>query len=271
MNRILKAASAAIGQKLTGMQKRRSVGLNWFKEKYLKHHQSLDVKKYRLFGRDLSYVAEYDLLHSLEELFIEEVYKADLGLSPLIIDCGANIGLSTLYLKRRHPDATVIAFEPDITNYALLKANTEAFGLQNVHLHQQAVWKEETALSFKSIGSLGSAITLEGGADTYSVNAVKLSNYITTGVALLKMDIEGAEYQVLKEIDSKLPLVERLFIEYHSSFAEEHKLLEILGMMHRHGFSFYIKEGLDVYSTPFSRDAAIHPYDIQLNIFCFRT
>ena len=268
--KLFKAVRNNIDKKLHQIRKQNELGLNWFRQKYLKLHRSPDVKTYRLFGKPLSYISEYDLLHSLKELFIEEVYKADLGSNPLIIDCGANIGLSTLYLKRRHADARIIAFEPDRLNFKLLNTNVQAFGLNGVEVRQQAVWKEAAILSFKGGGTLASTIAAAGGDDTYEVSAVKLSDFILEPVALLKIDIEGAEYEVLKEVEPKLSLVSRIFLEYHSTFEDEYKLLELLDMVHRHGFRFYLKEGLNVYETPFEQKPTIHPYDIQLNIFCFR-
>lgn len=47
------------------------------------------------------------------------------GKRPLIIDAGANIGLSALSFYAQISDATVVAIEPDPENFALLVANTE--------------------------------------------------------------------------------------------------------------------------------------------------
>jgi predicted O-methyltransferase YrrM len=44
---------------------------------------------------------------------------------PLILDCGANVGVSVLYFKRLYPDAEIIAFEPDEDVFAILKQNYE--------------------------------------------------------------------------------------------------------------------------------------------------
>src|SRR5690349_14366069 len=67
-----------------------------------------------LFGRTLRYTNRFWLLHSLEEIFIDKVYLFHSAeLSPRIIDCGANIGLSVIFFKRTFPSAKIIAFEPD--------------------------------------------------------------------------------------------------------------------------------------------------------------
>jgi hypothetical protein len=49
------------------------------------------------------------------------------------------------------------------------------------------------------------------------------------------------------------------------------ELTEILQLVQEHGFAYYIKEASDVYHTPFQREIQNAPYDLQLNVFCFRT
>src|SRR5262249_30747391 len=59
------------------------------------------------------------------------------GRVPLIIDAGANIGASTLYLADSWPDARVIAIEPDPVNMDMLCGNTG--GLPNISCIQAAL------------------------------------------------------------------------------------------------------------------------------------
>lgn len=246
-----------------------SIGLTPFKIAYLKNAAN-KLRSYSLFGKSLQYINGYDLYHSLEEIFIEEVYKIKLPAAPVIIDCGANIGLSVLYFKRNYPDAKIIAFEPDTDNYTLIKNNIETYKLDNVDLRKEAVWIDEVTLNFQSMNSLGSMITDEKGNDTYEVKGIRLKNLLGEKVDLLKMDIEGAEYQVLLDIQDQLPNVNNMFIEYHGTFDDQHKLLEILNIVQAAGMKFYMKEAMEIYKTPFYRMPTEHPFDIQLNIFCFR-
>ena len=246
-----------------------SIGLNPFKIIYLKHAKN-KWRHHPLFGKRFCYINGYDFLHSLHEIFLDQVYKIDLGEKPVIIDCGANIGLSLLYFKRKHPDAHVIAFEPDNTNYDLISNNIKTYGLSNVDLRKEAVWSKNEVLHFKSVNSLGSMITKEMGNDTYEVKAVRLKDILPEKVGLLKMDIEGAEYEVIKDIEDSLCNIDNMFIEYHGSFDNQDQLNEILNLMTDKGFKYYIKEATNIFPTPFSRNVTEHPYDIQLNIFCFR-
>src|SRR5690606_32260101 len=70
-----------------------------------------------------------------EEIFVnhEYAFKTETE-SPLIVDCGANIGLSTLYFKSQYPQSRIIAFEPDKQNIELLKHNIAINKLENIQI-----------------------------------------------------------------------------------------------------------------------------------------
>ena len=97
-------------------------------------------------------------MHGINEIFVEGIYKQQLQPRPFIIDCGANIGLSVIYMKSLYPQATIIAFEPDEKNFELLKTNMRNFEFEQVEIRQEAVWIENTTLQFASEGSMSSRI-----------------------------------------------------------------------------------------------------------------
>ncbi len=68
-------------------------------------------------------------MHSFDEIITQEIYrfKADTD-APLILDCGANIGLSALYFQRLYPKARIMAFEPDTHNFELLTKTCRTMG-----------------------------------------------------------------------------------------------------------------------------------------------
>jgi FkbM family methyltransferase len=249
----------------------RAVNIGPVKKIYYKHLDSGKTRTHRLFGKKISYYNPTELLHGLNEIFIEEIYKQILPPKPFIIDCGANIGLSVIYMKRLNPDAEIIAFEPDEENFKLLEKNVNAFGLNQVDLRKEAVWMEDTTLPFAGKGSTESKISSDNMNGSVSVKAVRLKNFIQKRTDFLKIDIEGAEYKVLLDLQEKLSFVENLFLEYHGNFNQNKELAEILSILVNNGFSYYIKEAAPVYKTPFFRpETNRYPYDIQLNICCFR-
>ena len=69
---------------------------------------------------------------------------------------------------------------------------------------------------------------------------------------------------------TNLNYVRNLFVEYHGIYAEMYKLNEILNILERNKFSYYIKEGSPVYANPFWDRNKVGDYDIILNIFAFK-
>ncbi len=249
----------------------RELNVGPVKKIYYKHLNPGEPRIHRLFGKELHFINATELLHGLKEIFVEEIYKQELPAKPYIIDCGANIGLSVIYMKHRHPDAEILAFEPDEQNFLLLSKNVQSFGFENVHLKKEAVWIEDKILNFSAKGSTASKLIDQSTTESVSVKAVRLKNLIDRKTDLLKIDIEGAEYQVVIDIQEKLKYVGHLFIEYHGNFNQNTELNEIFDVIVKNGFHYYIKEAAPVYDTPFSRPLKNrYPYDIQLNIFCFR-
>ena len=60
--------------------------------------------------------------------------------SPRILDCGANVGLASLFFKRRYPAARITAFEADPALFAILDANLRANGAADVEARHAALW-----------------------------------------------------------------------------------------------------------------------------------
>jgi FkbM family methyltransferase len=249
----------------------KKVGWNWLDEIKIRRSRPDKINRCKLFNSKLYFKKSADLFHSINEIFIEDIYKVALQNNPIIFDCGANIGLSILYFKRQFPNATILAFEPDSQNFKILSRNIKSFNLQNVELHNEAIWIEDTYLNFSNDNSLSSRIKehSENGNNTTKVKAVRLFNLLTQPIDFLKVDIEGAEYQVLKDIEPKLHLVRHLFFEYHGSFQQNDELTEIFSILSRNNFHYYIREAFPSYRTPFYRNEK-NMYDVQLNIFCFK-
>ncbi len=222
-------------------------------------------------GKKVSFNSPFWFLHSIDELFIEEVYKFNAeNDSPVIIDCGANIGLSVLYFKKLYPKSQITAIEADPFVYNILKSNLAEAGRSDVDLINAAVWFREEVLTFKSEGSVGGKIDLnDSGTNMISVPGLRLRNLLAEPVDFLKMDIEGAEYDVLKDCQDLLVNVKNLFIEYHVQPNEEQHLHEILDWVNKAGFKYYIKEAWNNMSYPFMKTYNDY-FQMQLNISCYR-
>jgi FkbM family methyltransferase len=247
----------------------KKIGINTFQFKKIKNLPDHKPQTIEFLGSQISFGSRVEFLHSIHEIFIEEIYRQKFDREdPYIIDCGANIGLSIIYMKKLYPNSEIVAFEPDETNFYFLEKNVKSFGLSNVTIFKEAIWSENSYLNFQSEGSLASRIG-EGKGKTIKVKTKRLLDLLNRQVDFLKIDIEGAEYKVLMDIRDKLHFVKNLFIEYHGTFDQNCELNEILQMLTANELRFYIKQALDTYPIPFIHKN-VEGFDVQLNIFCFR-
>lgn len=123
--------------------------------------------------------------------------------TPLIIDCGGNIGLSALYLATTYPKAKVYVIEPDEKNYAMLQKNTEHFGDRVVAL-KGGVWHESDHLQIINPESGSAAFRVAPAASdaentlrTYTIAEIcALAG--TSSPFMVKIDIEGAQKHLFK-------------------------------------------------------------------------
>lgn len=244
------------------------VNLNWLKIKYLKHLPPGRLHYHKIDGCNFYFKNAQEFLYGLKEIFLEEIYNQPLPQNAYVIDCGAHIGLSVVYIKKICPSAEILAFEPDKSNFALLEKNIKSFELNNVELKQQAVYIQNAPLSFQQDGTMGSKLVQ--GTMEATVDGVRLKDFVNRKVDFLKLDIEGAEYAVLKDLGDQLSLVNNLFIEYHGTFSQSDELVEIFDLLRQNSFQFYIKEAAVNHAQPFIVQPAPSEYDVQLNIFCFR-
>ena len=229
----------------------------------------------KLLGIKIKRIHSLSYVHTVEGIFVEQLYKFTSNREdPLILDCGANIGLAIIYFKRLYPKAKIIAFEPDRSIYEACNFNVAAFGFTDVELINAAVWKADGVLNFLPDKGLGGKV-VENSNSTLAVNqitAVDLKKYLNQKIDLLKIDIEGAELEVLFHCKENLSLVENLFVEYHSDVKKPQQLQDLLQVLTNAGFRYYMKPAWDYMAHPFTdhkKEAPLN-FDLQLNIFAYR-
>jgi len=247
--------------------------IGWLKEKILKHDTSTHLKhhlyknKYKIAFTDGS-----TFLMSINEMFVKEFYKFKSDTQrPRIIDCGSYIGTSLLYFKINYPQAIVTGYEPDASNFSLLDMNLKNWNFADLNVVNAAIWVNNESVSFESEGNMSSRIT--AGSNDVSqklVKCVRLRDLLEEQVDFLKIDIEGAELEVLKDCSDKLHNVKNLFVEYHGKYDSANKLNEILDILVKNNFKYYIKEGSCIYENPLWEKDKVMLYDLLLNIFAYR-
>lgn len=137
-----------------------------------------------------------------------------------IIDAGAYIGLSALFFNKAFPNASIIAIEPEQSNFELLSKNTGH--LNNVTRVKGGLWSKDACLriSDRGTGSWGFTVTEVPCDEPHDVEGISIGTLITQHklerIDILKLDIEGAEKELFSENTSSwLPLVNTMIIELH--------------------------------------------------------
>lgn len=149
----------------------------------------------------------YSFFFLFTEIFCIQEYSADQNLDTYI-DLGAYIGMSILWYYRLNPHVKIYAFEPNPHNYAYLLKNIRANNIQHCHVYQTAVLDRRSKIKYyeilDNIQNLDSGLFLNQKLPfrTTYVKTEKLSGLLKkiADVSLLKVDIEGSEYLVFKDL-----------------------------------------------------------------------
>jgi|YNPNPStandDraft_1061719.scaffolds.fasta_scaffold00555_11 FkbM family methyltransferase len=227
-----------------------------------------------LLGQVIHVIDAASFLSAYEQIFEGGIYDFPAsGEDPRIIDCGANIGLAVLFWKRRYPRSRILAFEPDPAAFEALVTNCHNWRLTEVECINKAVWSEEGECLFVRDGADAGHLLLgegdEGEGAPVPVCTVRLRDYLEEPVELLKLDIEGAEAEVLADCSDALERVERVFVEYHSRVHREQRLDTVTHVLRSAGYRIHIQPGL-VSKQPFLRTPESYGMDQRLNIFAYR-
>lgn len=174
--------------------------------------------------------------------FVQGIYSFQaLRHDPLIIDAGSNVGMSILYFKHLYPHARVIGFEPDPAIFNILAENLSRNKITGVELVNAGLSAADGETCFTSDGQAGGQLVASGDV---RVRMERLSRHLGVPVDFLKMNIEGAELDVLTEAAEKncLKNVRELVLEYHGWPREEQKLGKILNLLAEQGFRYLIHD-----------------------------
>ena len=115
-----------------------------FRKRYCETGLSVD-------GHVLKIADTASCLYTWKEIFVDEIYRFSCSAPiPVILDLGANIGLSVLYFKRLFPACRIYAYEPDPYIFEILQRNVTEFHLTDVTLVNEAVAEFSGELGFKS-------------------------------------------------------------------------------------------------------------------------
>jgi len=141
----------------------------------------------------------------------------------IFVDIGANIGKYTIKIaKQLGNEGQAISIEPEPSNFQILKKNIELNNLKNVHALNLACSSKEGFIDFYiNKSGTGAHSLIKKTKNKISVKSSKLDNVLLTlnlpKADLIKIDVEGAEIEVLKGAKKTLKKHPKLIIEIEDS------------------------------------------------------
>ena len=201
--------------------------------------QGTGLATYRLRG-DVSIVLRKGTTDRkvFDEIFLEQAYAPcvaglpdDLG-PVTLIDLGANIGLSVLFLTRALEVVEIVAVEPDPDNFRLLSENLRRAGLANRSVALRAFAGAERGFAELFDSGNGAWGMRMGALSGTGIPVLPLAGIAgsmkTKAPILLKCDIEGGERQLFLHIRDWDRLIHYVFLELHTEFLPVDELLACL-------------------------------------------
>lgn len=201
--------------------------------------------------RMMDYELEYSDLMSFcpqwQDIFVKRVLDFDApSATPRILDCGANVGLASLFFLRRYPHAHITAYEADPALFAMLDRNLKANGAEDVETVHAALWTSSGQLTFRCQGSDSGMIESLPGAvdgDSRIVPSLRLRDVLAgERIDLLKLDIEGAEDAVLADCEPVLHRVGAIVMDVHEFDPAARQVPRVLERLTRRGFTYAVDE-----------------------------
>ena len=150
--------------------------------------------------------------------------RIDFAPGDVAVDIGAHVGVVSIYLALRYPDIRIVAVEPIPENLTLLRHNLKVNGVEDrVMVVPKAITsdgRDVVLCGDLSFNSGGSSLVEKGGEATkWTVSSLTLEDLFTeygiTRCKVLKIDCEGAEYEVLRASEQLLDQVDYLVGEFH--------------------------------------------------------
>ncbi|MFN3850216.1 MAG: FkbM family methyltransferase [Spirosomataceae bacterium] len=206
--------------------------------------------KINLFGFTIEDYNYRLLDYLVKEVFVSFDYnfKADKS-NPVIVDCGANVGMATLFFKWLYPNAKIYAFEPQPKTFGYLKSNVEVNNLKDVQIFNLALSNQNGFIDFyidDSANLMGSILESRVSGQKVQVECKKLSDIVKEPIDLLKVDVEGAETLIMDDIIQNKLLnkqnIKQILMEYHHKIPNQKSVFgKFLIPFEESGYEYQLK------------------------------
>jgi FkbM family methyltransferase len=196
----------------------------------------------------LKYRAQTSDMYVIKDIFMRDEYHLNeipLPANPVIFDVGGHIGAFTVRTAHSAPRGKVFTFEPMMANFELLSRNVKLNRLTNVELFPLAMSGSDAKvrLFIDSENTAGHSIIGAASAIYQVVRSISLDTVMTIQdvqrIDLLKMDCEGAEYDILFATPAaQLSKIDRVVLEYHGHGV--YNLADLCSYLKQAGLSFSV-------------------------------
>jgi FkbM family methyltransferase len=197
------------------------------------HRISIKKRVKKIINKDYKFpiwvrAGTSDILLYNDIINLEEYKFETLKAPNVIIDAGANIGLAAVYFANKWPHAKIVSIEPDESNYNILIKNTEHY--PNIIPIKAALWDTVGKIDLLDVGHghWGFMTEMNGSfkqikmtdikkintIDAVTINKI-MDDYHFNEIDILKIDIEGAEKEVLSSAHEWIDSVKSIIIELH--------------------------------------------------------
>jgi FkbM family methyltransferase len=182
-----------------------------------------------------------------------------------VLDIGANEGFYTLKVKQNNPSCRVLSVEPNPLSFRLLSKNIGSNGLRRISLLNAAITGRNGSIRLEivpevtSIGSKDIGLQDRQWLDSRRIKRVQARSMTLPSLCrkhdvgvidILKIDVEGAEMDILRNGRSVLQRTRRVVVEWHTPQLRD----EVKRFMRREGFPIVFEEKKSCGDLYFVRD-----------------
>ncbi len=174
---------------------------------------------------ELTYPHTPSMKNVIREIFEQPEYPICLPtefIPQTIVDVGANIGAAAIWFHHYYPNARIISFEPSPAVFGYLRGNTSH--LANIEVHNVGLFDADQEMTLH-VGEHHAAQSSvlphpETGERTESIEVRRAASQLETlgidRISILKLDTEGCEVPILRDLQSWLDRIDAIYVEYHS-------------------------------------------------------
>lgn len=193
-----------------------------------------------------------------KEIFEDGIYDINLPAKPFVIDVGANIGLFSIFIKSQYPSAEILAFEPAPATYNVLSRNVDLHNLKQVAIFEYGLSSqpgqakltyfpnlpgnstirphEKQMLYEQAVAKHGQAVAdgYFGASQEIPIKLERLSHFLQnraglSAIDLLKVDVEGAELEVLRGLsDVHWDMIRNVLVETWEKSGDREEIEKLL-------------------------------------------